>query len=516
MHLLVDALGRGLGSRQAAAEHMTVPGKWMRTMTISGEVPGGGTLPWNPPTEDRVRKWRLQFLPAEWRPDHRVIPETLRRIQGKVMELGARRALEVGQFPEGVEPDLTCPDRRHEVIGDGTWVREFSKAEVIEDPVLGKVKRHSRAKSLDRVRQQQSRQTLTKHDKPVSGVLHTALLTESAVGWIFLGGDQTFGGESHSSLWLVEELTAHLGERVHTLNYDRGYTGWVVNWVMAQYGIALVSTKTPETKPEDDPDLKQHALDAKLALAGLLSADDARRSALAPVRAQRALQKAVNAEQMRKHRKLGLPAGIGHRLGRCNYLTSDDNVETVVSVYHHYKTLTHDGADGTVCAHELYVDDGALWEAVQQGNVWVKAQRPSARARRVRNPDTGGWTRVMDYELTCDETGQVLREQARWEPKLHRGSVENKSGRSSEDKALEAMQPLPRCDVGFGSAYGRRNEVESWFSWYKSKLRRASSAASLSLDHQLFDLLLAGMVTNARALRRARLTGLLAAQPEAA
>jgi hypothetical protein len=33
----------------------------------------------------------------------------------------------------------------------------------------------------------------------------------------------------------------------------------------------------------------------------------------------------------------------------------------------------------------------------------------------------------------------------------------------------------------------------------------------LSLDHQLLDLLLAGMVTNARALRRARLAGFVAA-----
>ena len=84
--LLVDVLGRGLGSRKAAAEHLTVPGKWRRVLQISTELDGGAALPWHPPTENRVRQWRMRFLPDRRRDDHKVVPETLRRIQAKVME----------------------------------------------------------------------------------------------------------------------------------------------------------------------------------------------------------------------------------------------------------------------------------------------------------------------------------------------------------------------------------------------------------------------------------------------
>ena len=512
--LLVDVLGRGLGSRKAAAEHMTVPGKWRRILQISNELDGGAMLAWNPPTENRVRQWRTRILPDRKRPDHKVVPESLGRIQAKVMELGVRRAVQLGQFPDGVDPDFTVPDWRHMLIGDGTWVKEYSKAETVIDPELGEVRRHSRANG--KPRQQQFADSWKKHGKLVNGVLHVVLITETPVGWVFLGGDQTFGGESDSALGLVEQVTGHLGERVHTLCYDRGFTGWPVNWLMARHGIPVISTANPETKEEDDPELDQHTLDAKTALAGLLPASDRRRAKLVPLRAQRALQVAANADQMREHRDLGLPAGIGLPLGRCYYLTSGDNVEKVISVHHEYKTVEHHRPDGSVCQHHMYVDDAALWEAVEQDRQWVKAQRPTCSpARRMLDPATGAWTLVMDWELHCAETGHVQREKTCWKPELHRHKADKHRSRTPEEIALEAMDPLPRCDAAFGTAYGRRNESESWFSWYKSTLRRGSSAASLSLDHQLLDVLFAGMVTNSRALRRARLTGLVAAETAA-
>lgn len=508
--LLVDVLGRGLGSRKAAAEHLTVPGKWHRIMQISGELEGGAPLTWNPPTENRVRQWRRRFLPDRDRPDHKVIPKALRRLQAKVMELGVRRAVELGQFPDGVDPDFSAATWRHMVIGDGTWVKKYSKAELIEDPELGQVSRHSRANSLSTVRRQQAAQTVTKHEKKVTGVLHTVLITETRIGWVFLGGDQTFGGESNSALSLVEQVTGLLDGGVHTLCYDRGFTGWPITWLMAAYGIQVVSVPNPETSEEKDEDLKEHRLDVTKALAGLMPASDPRRAKLGPIRVQRKLQAAANVEQMREHRDLGLPAGIGQPLGRCYYLTSGDNVEKVISDYFPYKIVDHKRPDGSTCEHHMYVDDGALWEAVQLGAQWVKAQRPiCSSARRVLDPATGAWTRVMDWELLCPETGHVLREQTRWEPQLRRGKPSKHRSRSSNERAAEAMQPLPRCDAGFIVAYGRRNESESWFSWYKSTLRLGSSSASLSLDHQLLDVLFAGMVTNSRSLRRARLSGLV-------
>jgi len=480
--LLIDILGRGLGARQVAAAHMTVPGKWRRILQISTELDGGAPLPWNPPTETRVRQWRQRFLPAGWRPDHRVVPATLRQIQAKVTELGVRRAEELGQFSDGVDPDLTAPSWGHMLIGDGTWVKEYSKAEVIDDPELGKVPRHSRAKSLETVREQQHALTLEKHKKSVTGVLHTVLITETKVGWVFLGGDQTFGGESESILGLVGQVTGHLGGRVHILCYDRGFTGWPVNHLMARYGIKLLSTPNPKTSEEKDKELQEFRLDATKALASLLPAKDPNRTKLVPVRAQRALQAAANVEQMREHRDQGLPAGIGLPLGTCYYLTTGDNVEKVISHYYELQTLTHHLGDGTVCEHRMVVDDGALWEAVLQGNHWVKAQRPRcSAATRVLEPTTGAYTQVMDWELTCPETGEILREQARWEPDPHHRKGDD-SSLSPKEKALKEMQPLPRCDVSFQHAYGRRNESESWFSWFKLTLRRGDSAASLSLD----------------------------------
>ena len=506
---IVEVIGRGLGSRQAAAEHMTVPGNWRRVLQISSELDGGAALPWSPPTENRVRQWRRRLLPDRTRADYKVVPETLRRIQAKVMELGIHCAVELGQFPEGVDPDFAVPGRLHQLIGDGTWVKEFSQAKVLEDPELGEMTSGTRAKK-GKVRQQQAAQTLTKHDKKVSGVLHTVMITETPAGWVYLGGDQTFGGESDSSLDLVEQITAILGDRLHTLCYDRGFTGWPENWLMARHGIPVLTVANPRRSEKKDPELKQHRLDASKALAGLLPPRDARRPTLLAVRSQRALQAAADVEQMIEHRELGLPAGIGRPLGTCYYLTTGDNVEKVISHYYKYDTLRHDRADGTECEHHLYVDDGALWEAVQDGKDWIKGQRPRcSTARRVLDVSTGAWTLVMDWELECAETGQVLCERAVWEPELRREKADKHRQRSSKERALEAMQPLPRCDAAFSAAYGRRNEVESWFSWYKGTLRKGDSAASLSLDHQLLDLLMAGMVTNSRALRRARLAGLI-------
>ena len=514
--LLIDVIGRGLGSRQAAAHHMNVPGKWARMLRISSELDGGAPLTWSPPTETRVRQWRQRFLPRGWRPDHKVVPDVLRQIQAKVTELGTRRALQLGQFPVGIDPDYTLPDRQNQLIGDGTWVKPYSKAKVLEDPEFGPVKRHSRAKSVGTVRQQQAKQTLTKHEKKVTGVLHTVLITETRVGWVFLGGDQTFGGESNSSLRLVEEITAYLGERVHTLCYDRGFTGWQASWLMARHGIPLVTMPSPETKPEKDSELKQHRLAAATGLAAVLPKTDARHATLLDSRAQRELQVAADAEQMREHRDRGLPAGIGRPLGTCYYLTSGDNVEKVISQNFKYDTITdHRRADGSVCEHHLYVDDGALWEAEQWGTDWVKVRRPEcSNARRVLDPDTGAWTLTMDWELQCTETGVVMRDKTRWAPSLHRGSNDKPySGMSEEEAeramAVKALQALPRCDPDFNAVYGDRNNIESWFSWYKRTLRKGESAASLSLDHQLLDVLFAGMVTNSRALRRGRLAGLV-------
>lgn len=514
--LLIDILGRGLGARQVAAAHMTVPGKWRRILQISGELDAGAPLTWNPPTETRVRQWRQRFLPRGWRPDHQVLPQTLRQIQAKVIELGVRRAEQLGQFPDGIDPDYTLPDSRQQLIGDGTWVEPYSKAKVVEDPDLGPVKRHSRAKSTETVREQQAKQTLKKHENYITGVLHTVLITETRVGWVFLGGDQTFGGESDSSLRLIEEVVAYLGDRVHTVCYDRGFTGAPANWLMARYGIPLVTVPMPETKPEKDGELRDHRLVAAKGLAAVLPKNDARHSTLLDVRAQRELQVAANATQMREHRDRGLPAGIGRPLGTCYYLTSDANVEKVISEYYEYDTISdHRRADGSVCEHHLYVDDGALWEAQQQGNQWVKARRPQCSpARRVRNSETGGWSMVMDWELRCTETGVVMRDKTCWTPALRRVSSKDPyRGMSKEEaeraKALKALQPLPRCDAAFQSVYGHRNNIEAWFSWYKGTLRKGKSSASLSLDHQLLDLLWGGMVTNSRALRRGRLAGLV-------
>lgn len=221
--------------------------------------------------------------------------------------------------------------------------------------------------------------------------------------------------------------------------------------------------------------------------------------------AQEMLGRRHNLPQLDAATRAGKTLGAGLPLGTSHYVSSNKRLVVVASYYAYYDTLTHERPDGAECGHTLYLDDGALWEVERQ----VKAQRPAiATSVPVRNTETGLFSRHCEYRLTCSHTGESLTFTTVWHPHSERDkpTKSQQEKRPRRQRVLSRVQPIARCDPGFRKAYGQRNDIESWFSWLKGRLLEHQRAASLDLDHQVVDVAYAGLITNALALRRYRLS----------
>ncbi|GAA2146492.1 hypothetical protein GCM10009844_22610 [Nocardioides koreensis] len=517
--LLMDIGGRVYGSRSKCCRvHRKNPDLYNRLRHAVTRMTGADLLPDRPPSEDQVRQWRQQWVPSTHFRDHGPDPHpNLGTVQHRARQLAFARARLLGNLPDNNPRDFANPDPRNIVSADGTWLSPFSSARTWTDERSGTTYVfNTKAKTAETARIPDVVRKITKHGNSYMGICHVTLLTRTPYGRVILGVDRALGWETLGTLGLLEDFIGIAGETVHMLCHDMGFRDWPIDWLMAEHGVPVISTAIPEHEiPAEETEAR---LDIRKVLreSGLPGLKNVGRDS-DPVSAlvQERLNARGDLEAFAAATRQGVPTGLGLPLGTSQYLSSRGNLTRVDSAAHEYGEVSHPGPDGEPCGHLLYVDDGALWEVRVSGGAHIKAQRAiSERSTRTKHPDTGDWAMVTTHRLLCEDARQPFEFDTIWEPVPHRGkrTEHTKKPRTSLEKALHAMQPLARCDRGFGDIYGLRNDTESWFSWLKARMRRGETAASLHADHQLLDVLYAGLITNALALRQYRLSNPEASQ----
>lgn len=532
---ILDVEARIYGNRKQVEAINRVPETWQMKRRVVRRV-SGRELPATAPNADAVRKRRSAWFPPLHAKDPAEVPANLASLVDLATKLGVKRATKLGQYQPGVARNFADPSPRHTVCMDGTWIKPHSRARVATGPdgevhLLG-----SRAASKDSVRQQRVVQDWEKHNRKVIGVNHVVGITRTKYGRVFLGVERALDWEGKGAVRLTERIITHTGGNLHSLTYDKGLHDWPVEWLAAKYGVQVVvpaqAARAEATLDEQldrmlaEQDLRLDSIDAaqtlrrtgheprsgKGAKGGLKRKADGSLKITAP--SKDILEAVTHQRQAARHHldgliakvDKGLPTGHGLPLGTSHYVSSRKRLVTVRSEHAHYRDLQHTVGEG-LCTHSIHVDDGAFWEAEWTAGQRVKTQRVACLdAKPVVNSDAGMHHIVATHQLICYGTGEILEFDTDFEPRplRRRATDEERKRRSPEQKALALMQPIARCDATFRRSYGLRNDIESWFWDLKNRLLPDKRAASLHLDHQLLDVLYAGIVTNALALRTYR------------
>lgn len=389
------------------------------------------------------------------------------RLPGRLSEmftstsLGLARVL--GQFPDGVMPDFANPDPRFVVFGDGTYVRPYSDVvEVVTVHPDGTetVKYQGSRATTGKPRTQTVLTDGTADEKAdLRGVNHVTVSTWTRWGTLALAVEQAMGAEIHAARTALERLYANLGRLIHVVVWDGALVGVDVEALMTRYGV-LVVNKNRARIETSQPHLR------------LLTAEEA----TAIFDAGRALPLGTSVYRTRK----------GH-----------DVVDSVVAHY---------GQPGSVdCPHDLWVDDGALWDVREHGTARHKykiARAVALSATRVEGRE--GWELDTTWLLPCALAphGHIFTTLARPQ------SIRAGRNQAERKRALGLLRPVARLDhATFGPTYGLRNITESLNSWFKKLLGtcgKGGRAMRQSVNAQALDHLCAMVVLNSVTFERYR------------
>lgn len=436
------------GSQRAALANLAEPSLWVDVCTAyEGRFAGTDYL-WLPsvPPSARQQDAFVQHFAA-------VEPRLLEHLSARLTMSAVGLARHLGNFPDDVTPDWANPSPKHVLIGDGTFTEPFSGVEKFVDEATGEVGYlRSRAKHPGRTRFQ-SEQTNAQIDGKVrSGINHVNLLTSTRSGWVVLGCVQTLGGEIHGMREVVEPVLKLLGNRVHTLVWDRAVQGFDIEHLMARHRVLVIN--------------KQVA---------------ARKEAARLVSEQEAL------ERFRSGQPLPLGATV--------YRTTA-GLDFVRSAFVALQTIPcSQGPD-----HGLWVDDGAVVEAEHQTPHMLKVETATAAHANAHIAASGNYELETEWELPCRSSGELHQFKTVWTPR-----ADKRGHRSDRHKALSAARVLPRGDERFRPTHGLRNQTESYNSWAKRCLGTGASpgrAMRLSARLQLLDFLATGTLANALTAHR--------------
>ena len=192
-------------------------------------------------------------------------------------------------------------------------------------------------------------------------------------GWIVLGCQQAFGAEIWAARDLIDSITSLLRDRVHTLVWDRAVTGSHVPDLMATRGILVINKQVARPK---EPAGERRMRDF---------------------------------EAIRRHNSHEfLPLGV------CVYPTGrPGGLEVVHSNFYRYDLFREGG-----CTHDLWVDDGALYDVVQgwSGRRVKGAHVVAEGVERV--PGEHGMTVLTNWVMPCQRTAAgAHRFSTTWDPR---------------------------------------------------------------------------------------------------
>lgn len=155
----------------------------------------------------------------------------------------------------------------------------------------------------------------------------------------------------------------------------------------------------------------------------------------------------------------------------------------------------HQRADGSVCTHHLVSDDGAVYPADRAGGAGTQVKTGpviTPTALRRQHSDTG-YQLELEYLIACPH-GDITY------PAPLSDTKPNSDGRVAWSSTLAAHRVIPGAwEERFQSAFGARNQSESFFSWLERRYYQKDRVASWGRDAQLVDLLCAAILHNTEA-----------------
>lgn len=478
------------------------------------------------PDREQVRHFTRSVIanPNYGRPGFESVQHWEKVLQAKLQEIAIAQAKTQGHLRDDHEVDWTRPRPENTVIGDGTVVTRLSDVEQWVDPATKEIiTKGSRARYRPRV----SGGTDLAHDKKSHryGYNMVSLHTATEHGWIVLGTGCADGAEQWAALDLVSSVAKGAGAGVHTLLYDRVFTGWLLDRMLGRYGIRVINKSVGvnrgDTSAAPAPEellTTTSAAEAELRRAAdvfiaNLESDDRTNVHLVALteeqrdglgRTPKAFTKHVRQSELKKlyDAKQALPLGVSlYRATSARQVLGSraaghhQRFKLVRSTPRFVEVVSH--ADG--CEHLLYTDDGALHSVESDGQHLVKVATATCLSsiRRKLGIDGGGaiYGAEDTWLLPCPN-GDLTYHTA-WTPDPRRDADSPESG-DPMAAVLTDLRPISRSQANeFADVANARNNAESYNAWFKRRLPKDGRAATLSKDSQEFDFIGAACVRNA-------------------
>ena len=451
----VAATARIYGSQRAALRELGADGVWPKVVEAYSElVDLREPLPQRPPSEEQQDRF-VHRLASD--------PALMARLSEQFTASAVIQAQHLGNFPDTGVPDYARPDPRNVVFGDGTFYAPFSKVTEEVDAVTGERLVFGSRSKHGRPRVQRSLTDASQDDKNAKGVNHVTVSTRTDAGWVVLANGQALGAEVHAARALIAQVHTHLGERLHTVIWDRALSGWHVQDLMATHRVLTV------TKPVA---ASRHFRRRHPALALSHSKAIARYESGNP-----------------------LPLGT-------SVYPRDSGHDVVRSRYYQYGQPLN-----VPCSHDLWVDDGGLWDVETTAGGHREKVVAAASVRATPRATHAGWWVDIDWEMPCVDSGEIHEFTTTWNPRQGKA----KPSADEATRALAELVPIPRSDERFRALHGARNNAESYHAWLKARLGTGPTrgrGARLAVEAQLLDHLCVGTLANAITAWRAHRIGL--------
>lgn len=475
--LAVSACARVTGSIASALTELQARGTWESCRRAFGDDHEAEQVPTSPPNRDHVRQFR-KVLTSN--------PQMMAGLSRAFTEAAVYQAQEMGHLLPGSEPEWSHVDPTRAIFGDGTILRPYSDVVEVLDPATGElIMLHSRAKSPERAKIQREVRQYGADDKTISGINSVNLQTRTTSGPVVLALGSELGAEQWAALDLIDRIVEFAGDGVHTLTYDGALTGWHAEYLMASHRIQLLGKLPRRTsRGEEDYDFTLTE-DLTKVIGPNGKALTARREQELKVEAVRDI--------IRYSKRL--PIGLNIYEGS----SSRAGGEVVYGQVHFLPTATHMSNDGATCQHNLVLDDGALYTAVNDddlGQVVKDAYLRCVTSVPIRSQN-GTWGRTSLYEVPCPE-GDFVYEHHWWPKDTRHHSSSSTSVRAPTDPLGWRLRPIPRYDTErFKFVLALRNDAESYNAWFKETLpKKIGRAASPTRAGQELDYLLAAVLRN--------------------
>ena len=275
---------------------------------------------------------------------------------------------------------------------------------------------------------------------------------------------------------LLDMLLPELYGRVNLVIYDTALTGWMPRYLMARHGVLLVSW--PVKRQATSSLAEEYRLEVEEAL---------HRRGIDPAKDRNLVDHLVE-KKLERHPDDRIPQGRSKRVSpgthRVSWVDSDATP---------FRTLTHRAVGTGQCAHDLWIEDGEMWDVETHATLGASKIRPvRCIDATVSGNRTLGHRLHLRLVLDCPAQRQEWSEY--WAPPLKRGPLPRAA---AQHPALDLYNPI-NPHSPYWSTYFRRSDAEAAQKELKQRLGPYGRAASLTPEHQLLDAHAVDCLTSSR------------------